>query len=240
MGGLAQVGLFFAGFAIINNYVGMIFSAMGTDYYPRLSSVASDNKKARELMNQQGEIALLILGPILTIFIVFAIPVIQLFFSAKFIEVNEMVKWAALGVFFKAASWTMGFLFLAKGNSPLFLKKEIFIHSINLLLNILGYYLNGLTGLGISFLVIYILNFIVIFILVNRKYDFYYFKEFRKIFGILFSIALVTFLLDKILLDIPFYICGTILSIISGFYSYKELDKRIEIHKIIEKFRKKG
>jgi len=39
-GGVADVGLYSAGFTIIGTYVGLIFAAMGTDYYPRLSSVA--------------------------------------------------------------------------------------------------------------------------------------------------------------------------------------------------------
>jgi len=33
-GGVEQVGLYTAGFSIIITYVGMIFSAMATDYYP--------------------------------------------------------------------------------------------------------------------------------------------------------------------------------------------------------------
>ncbi len=70
-GGVDQVGLYSAGFAIINTYVGMVFTAMGTDYYPRLSAVAGDNTKATQTINQQAEITLLILAPILVVFMVF-------------------------------------------------------------------------------------------------------------------------------------------------------------------------
>ena len=45
-GGVEQVGLYNAGFAIINTYVGMVFSAMATDYFPRLSGIVSDQAKA--------------------------------------------------------------------------------------------------------------------------------------------------------------------------------------------------
>lgn len=45
-GNVADVGLYSAGFTIINTYVGMIFTAMGTDYYPRLSVVSADDEKA--------------------------------------------------------------------------------------------------------------------------------------------------------------------------------------------------
>jgi len=61
-GGLDDVGLFTAGFAIINTYVGLIFTAMGTDYYPRLSAVNSGSEEFNKTINQQAEISLLLLG----------------------------------------------------------------------------------------------------------------------------------------------------------------------------------
>ena len=70
-GGIDEVGLFQAGFAIMTTYVGMVFSAMGTDYYPRLSAVNHDNEKCRMIMNQQGEIGILILAPLILMCIVF-------------------------------------------------------------------------------------------------------------------------------------------------------------------------
>ena len=70
-GSLDDVGLYNAGFAIIGTYVGLVFTAMSTDYYPRLSGVAHDNDKANLLINQQAEIAILIIAPILTVFIIF-------------------------------------------------------------------------------------------------------------------------------------------------------------------------
>ena len=67
-GSISDVGLYSAGFAIITTYTGMVFTAMGTDYYPRLSEVASDEKKTNLTVNQQAEIAVLILAPLLTFF----------------------------------------------------------------------------------------------------------------------------------------------------------------------------
>jgi len=78
-GGVDQVGLYSAGFAIINTYVGMVFTAMGTDYYPRLSAVAGDDTKQTQTITQQAEIPLLILAPILVVFMVFITG--QLFYS---------------------------------------------------------------------------------------------------------------------------------------------------------------
>ena len=114
-GGVEQVGLYNAGFAIINTYVGLVFTAMATDYYPRLSAVAQNNKLCKQIINQQAEIAILILSPVLIAFLTFINWVIILLYSKQFIPVNGMIYWAALGMFFKAASWSVSFIFLAKG-----------------------------------------------------------------------------------------------------------------------------
>ena len=122
-GNTADVGLYNAGFAIINTYVGMIFTAMGTDYYPRLSAVANSNELCSRNVNQQSEIALLILAPVLIGFLVFIHWAIILLYSTQFLDITGMIYWASLGIFFKAVSWAIAFVFLAKGKQALFLER---------------------------------------------------------------------------------------------------------------------
>ena len=86
IGGTSEVGLYVAGFAIVNTYVGMIFTAISTDYYPRLAAVNTDNHKCRQMVNEQGEIATLIMAPLLLICIVFMPLVVYILYSDKFIQ----------------------------------------------------------------------------------------------------------------------------------------------------------
>src|SRR5690554_4912980 len=162
-GDMADVGFYTAGFTIINTYVGMVFTAMGTDYYPRLSLVATDDKQCKEHINQQSEIALLILAPILITFLVFLNWAVILLYSNQFLTITHMVYWATMGIFFKALSWAIAFVFLAKGASKLFFWNEVggSIHGLGF--SILGYHLGGLTGLGISFFASYVLYFLQVF-----------------------------------------------------------------------------
>ena len=104
-GGVAQVGLYSAGFNIIGTYVGLVFTAMGTDYYPRLSAVAHSNMESSIVMNQQAEIALLILAPILIIFLVFINWVVILFYSTQFLPVTAMMYWASSWIMPPLAAW---------------------------------------------------------------------------------------------------------------------------------------
>jgi O-antigen/teichoic acid export membrane protein len=238
-GGVDQVGLYNAGFAIINTYVGLIFSAMSTDYYPRLSAVAHDNLRCKQTINQQAEIALLILAPILIVFLIFINWVVILLYSKQFIAVNGMIYWAALGMFFKACSWAIAFVFLAKGASKLYFWNELVANLLLLLFNLIGYHFWGLTGLGISFTIAYLLYLIQVFLISKTKFAFKFDRDLIEIFVIQFGLAIAGFLTTKYLLN-PFnYILGILLIAVSAWYSITELDKRLGLLSIIKKYRNK-
>jgi O-antigen/teichoic acid export membrane protein len=237
-GGVAQVGLYSAGFTIIGTYVGLVFTAMGTDYYPRLSGISHDNRKASIMINQQAEIAILILAPILCVFLVFVNWVIILLYSTKFVAVNGMIHWAALGMFFKAATWTIGFLFLAKGASKVFFWSELASNIYLLLFNIIGYYFYKLDGLGISFLISYIISFIQVFFIARLKYNFIFDKEFVKIIAFQLLIGITCFLIVKFMATPYSYFFGTIFIIFSIAFSIIELNKRIDLKQLLYSFKR--
>jgi O-antigen/teichoic acid export membrane protein len=238
-GGVEQVGLYNAGFAIINTYVALIFNAMATDYYPRLSAISHDNSLCRQAINQQAEIALLILAPIVIIFFVFINWVVILLYSKQFLAVNIMIYWAALGMFFKAASWSIAFIFLAKGTSKLFFWNELIANLYVLAFNILGYHFMGLTGLGISFAVSYLLYLVQVYVVSRIKFDFSFDPAFIKIFAIQFGLAISGFIAVKYLTQPYPYIVGVLLIGLSGWYSIAELDKRLGLSSILKNFMSK-
>jgi O-antigen/teichoic acid export membrane protein len=236
-GGIEQVGFYNAGFTLLDTYVGLIFTAMSTDYYPRLTAVANSNQLCKSTINQQVEIALLILAPILVVFLIFINWAIILLYSTKFIPINEMIYWASLGVFFKAPGWAIGFILLAKGEARLFFWNEIIAIVYFLGLNLLGYYYLGLSGLGISFMVGYLLYLIQMYLLSKRKFEFSFSSALIRIFIFQFLLAIGGFIAVKFLSS-PFnYFVGTGLIALSTWYSFKELDKRLGIRSIMIEIR---
>jgi len=228
-GGIEQVGLYTAGFAIMNTYVGLIFTAMGTDYYPRLSAVSHSNELCKQTINQQAEIALLILAPIIVVFLVFIKWVVIILYSNKFTTIDPMIHWAALGMFFKSASWAIAFILLAKGSSKIFFWNELIASIYMLGLNILGYHFMGLTGLGISFMIGYLIYLVQVFVISKIKYQYSFNSAFIRIFIIQFLLATSCFIVVKFIGKPYLYIVGTGFILISAWYSYKELDKRLGI-----------
>ena len=238
-GGVSQVGLYTAGFTIINGYVGLIFTAMGTDYYPRLSAVAHSNKLCRQTINQQAEISLLILAPIILWFLVFIQWVVIILYSDKFIAVDEMIHWAALGMLFKAVSWAIAFILLAKGASKLFFWSELIGNFYALGLNILGYHFMGLTGLGISFMIGYLLYVIQVFFIAKLKYQFSFDPACFRIFTIQFLLTICCFIVVRYFGKPYSYITGMGFLAISVWYSFNELDKRLGLKAIITGFKER-
>lgn len=239
IGGVEEVGLYNAGIALISTYVGLLFTAMETDYYPRLSAVAEDDEKANLLVNQQTEIALLILAPVLVGFLIFIDWVIIILYSSEFVAVKVMIYWAFLGMFFKVPAWVVGFLFIAKGKSKLFFWSELISNLYLLFLNLVGYYYWGLTGLGFSFLVSYVLYLIQVYVIAKMKYGFKFHAEFVKIFLIQFTLALICFAAIKFI-SVPWiYILGVPIILISAWYSFKELDKRMNLMELLNNYKNK-
>jgi len=236
-GGLADVGLYIAGFTIINAYTGLIFNAMTTDYYPRLAAVAHSNSLCKQTINQQAEIAILILGPILLVFLIFIKWIIILLYSNKFVAISDMIYWAALGMFFKASAWSVGIVFIAKGNSKLLFLNDLLLNIYTLALSVIGFHFWGLKGLGISFMICYILNLIQVSLVSKMKYDFVFLPAIVKIFTIQFILAISSFVAVKFLRDPYPYLVGLVLIGISTWYSYRELDKRLDLKSIYYKYK---
>lgn len=229
VGGIADVGLFSAGLAIVTTYVGMIFNAMGADFFPRLSAVANNDKVCFQTINQQAEIGVLVIAPILIIFFIFINYVIIFLYSNKFTPISSMMLWAALGMFFRVVIWILGFLYLAKGRSKIYFWNEFVTISYTLVLNGLGYYMMGLNGIGISIFCAYLISMIQNLFVSKLIFTFKFHFQFIRIFLIQFGLATIALTISKVVPSPLSYVFGVLLIIASFSFSYVELDKRIGI-----------
>ena len=239
-GGLSEVGLYNAGFVILNAYVGLVLKSMETDYFPRLSAISDRIEAIRQTVLEQAFIAILLILPIIVIFLAAAPFIIVLLYSNEFVPIIDMVRWGILGMVFKAVSFSMGYILIAKGDSRLFMKTAIGFNALLLIMNLSGYYFGGLKGLGISFLLYYIIHFIGLRMITKTRYDFYFNKSFYGIFGICVLICGISFLLTYIEYS---YLKYGLLIIMAGFsfvFSYIQLDRKMDIKELFRKiFRRK-
>ena len=193
-GGLEDVGIYQSGFGLIDKYIGLIFVAMSTDYYPRLAAVHNQNTKLSSIMNQQTVVSLLILCPVITIFLPTAPLIVRLLLTKSFLPVIPFLSWAILGMIFKVVSTSMGYILIVKGAHRLFLGTELFSWSTILITNIIGYTLWGIEGIGIAFLFSYVCYFILIGTVCYHNFKIGFNKEIIQILLFTITIAVGSFI----------------------------------------------
>ncbi len=240
-GGVDEVGLFTAGFVIVNTYVGMVFTAMSTDYYPRLAAVNKNNERCKEIVNQQGEIAILILAPIIVSCVIFMPLIIRIIYSETFLPAFKYIVFAVTGILFKAASWVISYYFLAKAESKLFVINEVLANIYFLVFNLFGYYWGGLSGLGMSYALGYLVYLIQVYTIAKRKYGFCFSSSFMRNFGILVIMVMASMLTTFFLHNSAFAYCLTLLIlIVCSYYCIYELNNKINLYQFVkEKIYKK-
>lgn len=235
-GGLEQVGFYNAGVTLLNSYVGIIFTVMSTDYFPKLASINSDNEKIKESVEQQAFISVTIITPIIVLFLAFISIIIKIIYTSNFNAVIPMVCFGILGMLFRSVSWAMGFILIAKGDSRMFIKTSVGFNILSLIMNILGYYFYGLEGLGFSFCIYFLLHFIGLKIITKNQYNFYFSKEFYQTYFICFVICASTFLFRYIEIPILKYGLITIMVLVSCAFSLSQINKKMNLNEIFASF----
>jgi O-antigen/teichoic acid export membrane protein len=228
-----QVGLYNAGWGVVGQYTGLIFTAMATDYFPRLSAIQADNEKVKELVTQQAEIALLITAPLLAILIISMPLVVRILYTSAFLPMVMFVNLTILGIQFKTVSWAMGYVYLAKGDGSLYMIVEIIAGILVLLINLLFYYLNGLNGLGISFIVTYLLSMVSSYLVLKWKYNFIFPGRFYRTLLITYGFVVLSFLTVFIHGNTYKYATGIFVLTLSALFSIYRLNNFMNIRSII-------
>lgn len=233
--GPEMVGLYTAGVTITSSYVGMIFSAMNADFYPRLAAVNKDNYECRRIINEQGEIGALIMGPLVLLCVVFMPFVIELLYSDAFLSSCNYVILAIIGMLFRLGSWLISIQFIAKGEAKQFAINETASNIYFLVLNVLGYKFYGLVGIGASFILSYIIYLIQVYAIANKKYRFSYTFRFGIIYLVQIIFSVLGLLTTLLLEGITRYMVGSFFCVFVISYSFIELNKRIRITELIKK-----
>ena len=155
-GGALELGLYSASFAIVNNYIGLVFQSVSKEYYPRISALSNQSSKFSSAVNDQIYLILLILGPLIAVFLTFSDQLLSLLYSDKFTDASLLMAFCMAGIIFQAPSWCMSYAFLAKGDNKTFIILETIAKLQKIITDIVLYIKMGLTGLGISFIISYI------------------------------------------------------------------------------------
>ena len=168
--GTDQVGFYQAGYTLINKYTGLILTALGMEYYPRLSQVAHSRLRIRAFVSQEINVAMAVMAPVVALFILLREVIVWILYTPEFNVILTFVSWGMIGTVLRTLSWCLAFTILAKGDGKTYLWTEAASAVINLALNIVFFRWWGLTGLGIAFLVSYLLYTLIVAVVYYGTY----------------------------------------------------------------------
>ena len=222
-------GLYQSAWTVGGLFAGFILQAMITDFYPRLSAVAGDNRECNRLVNEQAEISLLLAGPGVIATMTFAPLVIRLFYSAEFAAAVEPLRWICLGMALRLIAGPMGFIVVAKGLQNIFFWTEVaatVVH-VGLAYLLVGYF--GLTGAAMAFTGLYLWHGVLICLIVRRISGFEWSSLSRRCMLLFIPTVTAVFLLFHWLSFGVATLIGVLTTIVTGLYSLRLLARLVPL-----------
>lgn len=165
---IEDVGIYQAAYSLSGILVGFVLSAMGADYYPRLTAVAGDNSTVHRMVNEQTQISILLALPGLAAMMIFAPIVIQLFYAANFSNAVPILRWCVLGILGRVIIWPPWYILLAKGKGKTFFAIEVFGCTFHFIAVYICCLFWGLEGAGIAFMALNVVYIGVMFYIMRR------------------------------------------------------------------------
>ncbi len=223
VGDLDVLGLYNAGYMLTITYAGMVFSAMETDYYPRLSAVQHDIQATNETVNRQMEVSLLLVSPMLAALIIALPVVVPLLFSQEFLPIVGMAQVAALAMYMKVLTLPVAYITLARGYSLsyLFLETSYFVAFVILIF--FGYRYWGLFGTGVAITLAHVFEFLLVNAYAYKKYGY---RSSATVYGYAIvqgALGLLAYILTLVADGYLYWAVGALIVMLSGLLSLKAL-----------------
>lgn len=168
--GTEAAGLYQAGFTLVNRYVGLVLAAVGMEYLPRLSEVSKSPHRIQLFLTHEVTLLMLVIFPLVTAFIAADQLLVTLLYDRPFLLMLPFVTWAVIGTVFRAWSWCLAYVILAKSDGIVYLATELLSALVAIGLNILFYDRWGIAGLGYAYTVWYLFYLLEMLVVCRCRY----------------------------------------------------------------------
>lgn len=169
--GADVVGIYQAGYTLINSYVGLLFTAISMEYYPRLANASASKWRCQTMVSHEIKVAMWILMPVLAAFIGMRGLAVKILYSSDFYAALPYLGLASIGVIFRAASWCMAYTMLARGDGRTYIVTETISSCAYIALNIYMWQGWSYVGLGVAYIAWFALYTLACYIVFRYRYS---------------------------------------------------------------------
>lgn len=226
-GGLDDVGFYNAAYMMTVTYAGMVFSAIDSDFFPRLSAVNQDVNASNEIVNRQLEMSLLMVAPMLVAFIIGLPVLIPLLFSKEFIPVVATTQLAATAMYMKVLTLPVAYLTLARGRSKAYLFLETTYFVFFVLITWFCYRYWGLYGMGVALVAAHVFDLIMIHLFAHWQYGYRISRPVVRYSLVQVGLGVLAFATTFIKEPLTYWVSGSVLLIISLIFSLLLIRRKI-------------
>lgn len=166
-----SAGLFNTAIVMITMLPGVLFAALDSEYYPRLSGAVENIALRNRMINEQVEVQLLVQSPLLVAFMVAMPLLVPLFYDGEFMPAVSMAQIALVGMFMRAMTYPVSFLTLAKSDTLLFVLFESIYNVLLVALVVGGYVAKGFIGVGAGIALAHTLDFLLVYSVLKFRYS---------------------------------------------------------------------
>ena len=228
IGSNSVVGFFSTGYFLMNLLPGILFAAIDSDFYPRLSVSNKDVVKTNRLVNEQAEVQLLIQSPMLLAYSLALPLLVPLFYDGELAVAVPMTQVAMFGMLVRATTFPMSYLPLSHGHSKVYMIQEGIYDLLFALFVVAGYIIGGLLGVGVAMAAAFTLDWVVVYLIARNKYSFRFTSGIYVCFALQAAIFVIMMIAMRVYDSGWGYWCsGIVCVMLSSLLSLYFLSKRM-------------
>lgn len=233
-----DVGCYSYGNLLVSYLSMLVFAALDSDFFPRLSAVNKNRTRSNVLVNTQTEMLVVLITPMIICFAVCLPLVPRWIFGESFMPLVDMAQWAVVGLFFKAMMLPPAYLSLSKGESSIFLLQEVLSYTVMAATMIFGFRCMGMVGLGIGILLSNLFDWLSVWLITAFRYGFRYSRRVWRLFAMQLPMLVVMLIVVRICHGWSYILLGSLCVLLSALYSIRFLQCNTDlIRRFVDKLK---
>lgn len=222
---VAAVGLFNAAYMMVVVYGGMVFSAMETDFFPRLSAVNARQTTMNTTVNRQIEVSVLLAAPLLAVFMLAMPLVVPLLYARSFMAMLPMAQVLVLAMYVRSVKLPIAYITLARGDSRGFIALDAAYDLYIMAFVWAGFRLRGLEGIGWAYVAGSVVELVVVYLYQRCRHGYEFSKRALRYAAIQLPLGLAVFAATQCLAGAAAWAAGGAVAAVSAAVSWRMLRK---------------